>query len=67
MTTQAHDIGVEAVKIAPPAFVTATSMLGGVSWSDAAYALTAVYTLLMISQHIWEKWVKPWRKAKRGR
>jgi hypothetical protein len=66
MTTQAHDLGIEAVKIAPPAFVTASSIMGSISWSDAAYALTAIYTALMISQHIWEKWIKPW-KVKRGR
>lgn len=41
-------------------------MAGVITWSDAAYALTAIYTLLMITQHIWEKWVKPWKK-KRGR
>jgi hypothetical protein len=60
------DIGAEAVKLTPPAFVTASSIAGAISWSDAAYALTAVYTLLMITQHVWEKWVKPW-KHKRGK
>lgn len=39
----------------------------GVNWSDVAYALTAIYTALMISQHVWEKWIKPNRKAKRAR
>lgn len=58
--------GIAIVKAAPPVFVSASSILGVVPWSDAAYAMTAIYTLLMISQHIWEKWIKPWRKKKRG-
>ena len=61
----AHDIGTEAMKLAPPAFVSSTSIFFGFNWSDAAYALTAAYTFLMITQHIWEKWIKPYR-AKRS-
>lgn len=60
------DYGLALVKAAPPVFVSASSILGVIPWSDAAYAMTAIYTLLMISSHIWEKWIKPWRKKKRG-
>lgn len=68
MTPHQHsDLTIEAMKAAPPVFVSASSFFLGFSWSDAAYALTAIYTLLMITQHIWEKWIKPHRKGKRGR
>lgn len=68
MTPSHHsDLGIEAVKAAPPVIVSASSIFMGVNWSDVAYALTAIYTALMISQHVWEKWIKPNRKAKRGR
>ncbi len=62
-----YDLGIEALKAAPSVIVSASSIFMGVNWSDAAYALTAIYTALMISQHVWEKWIKPNRKAKRGR
>lgn len=61
------NLTIEAMKAAPPVFVSASSFLGFINWSDVAYALTAVYTLLMITQHIWEKWIKPHRSGKRGR
>lgn len=60
------DYGIEIVKAAPPVFVSASSIFGVFTWSEAAYAMTAIYTLLMITQHVWEKWVKPWRKRKKG-
>jgi hypothetical protein len=59
--TEHFDYGVAIVKAAPPVFVSASSIFGLVHWSDVAYVLTAIYTFLMITQHIWEKWVKPWR------
>jgi hypothetical protein len=62
--TEHFDYGVAIVKAAPPVFVSASSVLGLVHWSDVAYALTAIYTGLMITQHIWEKWIKPWKAKK---
>jgi len=52
------------VKLTPPAGVVAASV-AGMSLQDWVYALTAVYTLLMIAHHIWTKWVQPWRAARK--
>jgi hypothetical protein len=53
-----HEIGIAAVKAAPPIAVSLASM-AGFTISDLAYTVTIIYTLIMIGQHAWEKWIKP--------
>ena len=55
---QATDVAVDAAKAAPPVVVSALSLFG-VSLADWAYTLTIIYTLLLIVQHVWKNWVKP--------
>jgi hypothetical protein len=63
MNTHADNFA-EAVKVAPPITISFVSM-AGFTISDFTYAVTALYTVIMICQHAWEKWVKPWRKNRK--
>lgn len=53
-----------AAKLTPPASIVAASV-AGMSLQDWVYALTAVYTLLMIAHHIVTKWIIPWRASRK--
>jgi hypothetical protein len=55
------------LKIAPPAYVAGTSIMGLVDWQMWVYVATFIYILMQMGQHVWEKWVKPWRKGRRAR
>lgn len=48
----------DALKASPPVAVAASS-LAGVNWSNVAYMLTAAYTAIMIGQHAWKHWIRP--------
>lgn len=50
----------DGLKAAPPVSVMAVT-IAGMSLQDWVYVLTIIYTVLLITQHIWTKWVKPWR------
>ena len=53
-----HELATEAIKAAPPLAVVGTSLAGAVSWSDVAYAMTALW---MLVQTIWFVGVRLWR------
>ena len=53
-----HELATEAIKAAPPLAVVGTSLAGAVSWSDIAYAMTALW---MLVQTIWFVGVRLWR------
>lgn len=50
---------VGAVKASPPVGVVALTV-AGMSLQDWVYVLTIFYTLILIGQHAWSKWVSPW-------
>ena len=53
-----NELATEAIKAAPPIAVVGTSLAGAVSWSDVAYAMTALW---MLVQTIWFVGVRLWR------
>lgn len=59
-----------AFKAAPPVGIAAATF-AGIGLQDWVYALTIVYTLLMICQHVWSKYLQPYllrrRVSKRAR
>ena len=55
----------DAVSAAPPITVAGLT-LWGITLQDWVYLLTAIYTVMLITQHVWVKWVKPWREARRA-
>lgn len=66
MKTEASDsLQVVAAKLTPPAGIVAASV-AGMSLQDWVYALTAIYTLLMIAHHIITKWIVPWRASRKS-
>lgn len=58
MALNRYELITDAMKATPPVTVVA-SHIAGVNWSDVAYILTSVYTVIMIVQHVWSKWIKP--------
>jgi len=56
----------DAAKLSPPVTVVG-SHLAGVNWSDVAYILTSIYTAVLIAQHLWFKWIKPWYDKRGGK
>jgi hypothetical protein len=53
-----HQTAVDAAKLVPPVIgLTVAEVLPPVQL--AAYSLTAIYTVLMISNFIWTKWIRP--------
>ena len=67
MRQESADGMIAVVKVTPPALITGASYIMGMSLQDWVYALTALYTLIMIGQHVWDKWVKPWLQKRRKR
>lgn len=59
-----ESLQVAAAKLTPPAGIVAASV-AGMSLQDWVYALTAVYTLLMIAHHVITKWIIPWRNRRK--
>ena len=59
----ADSVAAGIAKLTPPAGVVAASV-AGMSLQDWVYALTAIYTLLMIAHHIVTKWWLPWRRSR---
>lgn len=58
MTDQVS-VGAPAVKI-----VSAWAAVGLTSWADIASALAAFYTLILIGEWCWKKWIRPGLEAK---
>lgn len=63
MTDHTESLAAAAIKLSPPASVVAVSV-AGMSLQDWVYALTLLYTVLLIAQHVWSKWYAPWRDRK---
>ncbi|MCM2311384.1 MAG: hypothetical protein NDI84_08275 [Steroidobacteraceae bacterium] len=59
MRQQTAEAITDGFKVAPPVGVMAVT-IAGMSLQDWVYVLTIVYTLMLIAQHAWTKWVKPW-------
>lgn len=59
----ADSVAAGIAKLTPPMGVVAVSV-AGMSLQDWVYALTAVYTGLMIAHHIVTKWWLPWRRRR---
>lgn len=53
-TQQTADVAHPAVKI-----VTAWGMVGITSWADFASALAAAYTIILITEWLWKKCLRP--------
>ena len=53
----------DAIKLAPPAVVTVSS-LAGVRWDTLSYVLASVYTALLICHFVWARIIKPWRDSR---
>lgn len=62
----ADSVAAGIAKLTPPMGVVAVSV-AGMSLQDWVYALTAVYTVLMIIHHIVTKWIQPWMGRRRER
>jgi hypothetical protein len=65
MRNESADGLIAIVKVTPPALITGASYVMGMSLQDWVYALTALYTLIMIGQHAYDKWVRPWLSKRR--
>jgi len=61
----AGEIGTGLVKLAPPAYIAGTSIMGVVDWQLWVYVLTFIYLAMQIGQFVYEKWVKPCRGSRR--
>lgn len=66
MRNESADGMLAVIKVTPPAVVTGASYVVGMSLQDWVYALTILYTVLMIAQHVWDKWIKPWLAKRRN-
>lgn len=53
-TAQSGEIAAPGIKI-----VTAWGLVGVTSWADFASFLAAVYTLLLIGEWLFKKWLRP--------
>lgn len=56
----------DGLKAAPPVSVVGVT-IAGMTLQDWVYTVTLIYTVLLITQHVWSKWIKPWREARRER
>lgn len=65
MRNEGIDALASGAKASPPITVAAATM-AGMSLQDWVYVLTIIYTLLLIAQHIWTKWIRPWREARKS-
>ncbi|XWO45768.1 hypothetical protein JQR89_01455 [[Pseudomonas] boreopolis] len=61
----AEGIASGVAKLSPPATVVGVSIMG-YSLQDWVYALTIVYTTMLIFHHVVTKWIPLWRRS-RGR
>lgn len=64
MKSQTVEAIVGGLKASPPVTVAAATM-AGMGLQDWVYVLTIVYTTLLIVQHIWTKWVRPFRESRK--
>lgn len=60
----AEAIGASLAKVSPPAAVTVASV-SGMGLQDWVYAATLVYTVLLITHHVWTKIYTPWRDRRK--
>ena len=58
MKQETASVIADSVRAAPPVSVVAVT-IAGMTLQDWVYAATLVYTALLITQHIWTKWVLP--------
>lgn len=58
--------GIETIKIAPPAIVTAGTVLFGLSLEQWVASLTLLYLVMIIGERA-TKWVFAWRRDRRRR
>jgi uncharacterized membrane-anchored protein len=56
----------DAAKAAPPVALTGWQMLG-LNLNELLALVTLVYTLLLITHHVWTKWIAPFRAARKRR
>lgn len=42
----------------------AWTIVGITSWADVASALAALYTVILISEWVWKKWIRPGLEAR---
>ena len=61
----AESVAAGVAKLTPPLGVVAVSV-AGMSLQDWVYALTAIYTVLMIIHHVVTKWILPFVRHRRG-
>lgn len=59
MRQETADALSDGLKVAPPVSVMAVT-IAGMSLQDWVYVLTIIYTVMLITQHVWTKWLKPW-------
>lgn len=59
MRQETADALSDGIKAAPPVSVMAVT-IAGMSLQDWVYVLTIIYTVMLITQHVWTKWLKPW-------
>lgn len=75
MSQSQHTVD-QATSVSNPVLKAVTALLAGIgvsSWSDMAALLAAVYTLCLLSEWLWKRFVRPfaevhgWVKRKRRR
>ena len=59
---QKNELATEIIKAAPPLTVIGTSVSGAISWSDIAYAMTALWMLVQTVWFVGRK-IYRWRKG----
>lgn len=60
MKEQVHDVGVAALKVAPPAAVAAASAIGGLTLQEWVYVVTIIYVVAQTAYLLF-KWYRDFR------